>query len=96
MDGRRPQTTQHEVEIFDVIRSKKGWLTVREITQLCKRVPVSDRTVRQYCLRFVELGICDHSPLYGGYRYRMKQKFEPVARQQIARLDAARELLFQE
>jgi predicted DNA-binding transcriptional regulator len=84
------QISLHEIRVYEAAKSSNKWLTAREIAVIAD---IADRTSRAHAAALVELGVFEVSKVFGGYRYRLKDKFEQLAADYLARLEAAKKVL---
>lgn len=67
------EISQHEVLIFNVLKTNKGrWMTNGEIQKAVKSV--AERTVRKHTKRLVDLGLLDLAEVFPAHKYRLSEK----------------------
>jgi predicted DNA-binding transcriptional regulator len=82
--------SDHEVRIYEAVRSNGGWLTAREIAV---RSDVSDRTARHHAAGLAKTGVFDVAKVFGGYRYRIKTSLDPAASAYVSEIEAAKRIM---
>ena len=84
------QISEHEIRVYEEAKAADRWLTAKEIAVVAG---VADRTARAHAAALVAVGVLNVSKVFGGYRYRIKDRFEKPAAAYLARLEAAKKVL---
>ena len=76
----------HQLKVYRYLLNAGSWISNRDIAAA---TGVAARTVRQYTLRLVHLGICDQAEVFPGHRYRYSDQAPQRNKAYLLRLQEA-------
>lgn len=85
----RAEISEHEVRIFQFVRTAQRWVTNKEIAS---GAHVSRRTASGHTLHLVKLGIFDQAEVFPGHRFRLSIQAEKRNKAYLLRLLQAEEV----
>lgn len=87
------EVSYHAVLIYHALENSRKWMTNKEIAVATKKV--SERTVRMYTKRFVQMGLIDQAELHPAHRYRWSDKADKRNQAYLLRLQKAAEIFLE-
>lgn len=81
------QISQHEIRVYDAIKSHGGWVTAQEVAAAAD---VSGRTARGHAAAMATHGVLDVAKTFGGYRYRLRVDVSAPGQAYLSRLESAK------
>lgn len=67
----RNEVSIHEVRFHQSAKSRSNWFTAKDIA---KNAAIAERTARNFCFKWVQLGLLDVAEVFPSHRYRLSPK----------------------